>query len=98
MQFLANGKRALLINDTSNAVSALENASQILGETYGEGSVECAEAFFYYGKALLELARMENGVLENVMDGGKHFVSFFASGLGWRIQCNGMISFAFDSI
>ena len=71
LQFLANGKRALLISDTSNAVSALENACQLLGEHYGEAAVECGEAYFYYGKALLELARMESGVLNNVMDGGK---------------------------
>lgn len=71
LQFLANGKRALLISDTSNAVSALENACQLLGQLYGEAAVECGEAYFYYGKALLELARMESGVLENVGDGGK---------------------------
>ena len=68
---LAAGKRNLLINDVSGAVSSFAEACKMMGEIYGETAAECGEAFFYYGKALLEMARMENGVLENGLGGGK---------------------------
>merc|ERR1719427_946244 len=35
----------------------------------GEMAAECAEAYFYYGKSLLELSRVESGVLGNALDG-----------------------------
>jgi len=66
---LAAGKRNLLINDVSGAVTSFEEACKSMGEIYGETAAECGEAFFYYGKALLEMARMENGVLENGLGG-----------------------------
>ena len=61
----------------SAAVASLADACQGLGAVYGETGMECGEAYFYYGKALLELARMETGVIQNGMDGGKAGILFF---------------------
>lgn len=41
----------------------------MLAEKYGDTADECGEAFFFCGKALLELARMENTVLGNALEG-----------------------------
>ena len=71
LQLLASGRRNMLVSDIPSAVEVLADACQKLGAYYGEGAVECGEAYFYYGKALLELARMENGVIDKVMDGGR---------------------------
>ena len=71
MQYLAAGKRDLLIQDPASAVASLAQSCEILGEHYGETAPECGEPYYYYGRALLDLARMEAGVIDNVLDGGK---------------------------
>ncbi|KAG9350995.1 hypothetical protein JZ751_024884 [Albula glossodonta] len=38
-------------------------------ERYGDTADECGEAFFLCGKSLLDLARMENSVLGNALEG-----------------------------
>ena len=74
---LAAGKRALLIGDANGAVTTLATACEKFGKLYGETAKECGEAYFYYGKALLEMARMEAGVIDNVLDGGTIDILFF---------------------
>jgi len=66
---LATGKRHLLVQDIPLAVSTLGEACELLSGVFGETAAEMAEVYFYYGKALLELARLESGVLGNALDG-----------------------------
>ncbi|CAN0533943.1 unnamed protein product, partial [Ectocarpus sp. 8 AP-2014] len=47
----------------------LAKACELLSAQFGETAKECAESYFYYGKALLELSRLESGVLGNALDG-----------------------------
>merc|ERR1712183_1079791 len=51
------------------AVSEFAQACELLSATFGETGKECAESYYYYGKALLELSRLESGVLGNALDG-----------------------------
>lgn len=69
---LIQGKRHMLVADYANAVASLQHATEIFAEKYGEMANECAEAYFNYGKALLEMARLETGVLGNALDGGEY--------------------------
>jgi len=66
---LATGKRHLLVAAVPAAVSDLAECCELLAKQYGETAAECAEAYYYYGKALLEMSRMESGVLGNALTG-----------------------------
>merc|ERR1712193_190652 len=66
---LATGKRHLLVVDVPAAVSCLARCCELLSAQFGETAKECAESYFYYGKSLLELSRMESGVLGNALEG-----------------------------
>merc|ERR1712112_469803 len=68
-ELLAEGKRDLLVHAIPDAVANFSEACEIMVKHKGEMSAECAEAYFYYGKALLELSRVESGVLGNALDG-----------------------------
>ena len=66
MMCLVSGKRHLLVQDISSAVTSLGEACKLLAEEFGDKAPECAEAYFYYGKSLLEMFRLEAGVLGNI--------------------------------
>ncbi|XP_061488742.1 nuclear autoantigenic sperm protein isoform X2 [Rhineura floridana] len=66
---LGLGQKNLVMGDIPSAVNAFQEAASLLAHKYGETGDECAEAYFFYGKSLLELARMENGVLGNALEG-----------------------------
>merc|ERR1711934_795873 len=68
-ELLAEGKRDLLVHAIPDAVANFSKACEIMAKQKGEMAAECAEAYFYYGKALLELSRVESGVLGNALDG-----------------------------
>merc|ERR1711864_54033 len=63
------GKRNLLVSNIPEAVSTLAMACDLLAKQFGETHVECAEAYFYYGKSLLEMSRLESEILGNALEG-----------------------------
>merc|ERR1712055_1140464 len=69
LELLNEGKRDLLVSAIPDAVANFSKCCEILVSLKGEMGVECAEAYFYYGKALLELSGVESGVLGNALDG-----------------------------
>merc|ERR1712112_59294 len=69
MEHMMEGRRNFLVEDYSESVSSLAVACEMLAKQFGETANECADSYFHYGKALLELARMEGGVLGNALEG-----------------------------
>merc|ERR1712112_15766 len=51
------------------AVEDLSEVCAIFAKSYGEDAVECAEPFPLYGKALLEMSKIESIVLDNAFEG-----------------------------
>jgi len=69
LEYLMDGKRNLLCKDIPAAVTSLADACEVLSAECGEKAPECGEAYYFYGKALLEMARLENVVLGNALIG-----------------------------
>jgi len=63
------GKKNLYLNKLEDSVNNIEEACKIYATKFGEFDPQCADIYFFYGKALLELARVENTVLGNALSG-----------------------------
>ncbi|KAK2835201.1 hypothetical protein Q5P01_015685 [Channa striata] len=68
-KLIGTGNRHLVMGDVVSAVTVFQDACSMLAAKYGDTADECGEAFFLCGKSLLELARMENSVLGNALEG-----------------------------
>merc|ERR1712112_292446 len=64
-----SGKRHFLMKNIPSAVSEFSETCEILSAKFGDKAVECSEAYLFYGKALLELSKLENVVLCNALEG-----------------------------
>jgi len=64
-----SGKKHLFLNKFDEAVNNIGDACKIYSSKFGELDPKCAEIYFFYGRALLELARVENTVLGNALSG-----------------------------
>lgn len=60
---IVQGKRNLLVQDFNMAVTVLARACELLAQKHGDTADELAEPYLLYGRALLGLAREDNGVL-----------------------------------
>jgi len=69
INLLAQGKRNMLCGQVSEAVTQLQEACRLLAKKHGETADQCGEAYLAYGTALLDLSRMESGVLGNALEG-----------------------------
>jgi len=69
MTHLMTGKRHMLVRDTPAALDSLAMSCEMISKTFGETSTECADAYFHYGRALLEMSRMESDVLGTALEG-----------------------------
>ena len=58
-ELMIEGKRDLLIHAIPDAVSNFSEACELMVKHKGETAIESAEAYLYYGRALLELSRVD---------------------------------------
>lgn len=63
------GKKNLFLNKYDESVNNIGDACKAFAAKYGEMDPKCAEVYFFYGRALLELARVESTVLGNALTG-----------------------------
>jgi len=64
-----SGKKNLFLNKYDESVNNIGDACKIYSAKFGEFDAQCADVYYFYGRALLELARVENTVLGNALNG-----------------------------
>ncbi|EFO23971.2 hypothetical protein LOAG_04513 [Loa loa] len=66
---LAEGKQAYISGRFKEAETKLSEAAELSVNIYGYFTIPTFEPHLYYGKTLLELARLEDGVFSNALQG-----------------------------
>jgi len=61
-KLMSDGKRNYVCNQPQLALDCFVQLCEKLSKYYGQESSKCMEAYLYYGKTLLEIARLESGV------------------------------------
>lgn len=62
-----SGRRFFKTSELDKATEIFSIAAALSAEIFGEGHENTFDATFYYGQALLELAKVEDGVLTNAL-------------------------------
>jgi len=70
-KLMSDGKRNYICNQPQLALDCFVELCEKLARFYGQESEQCVEAYLYYGKTLLDIARMENGVLGQAIPEGE---------------------------
>ncbi|KAI9287403.1 hypothetical protein BC943DRAFT_319709 [Umbelopsis sp. AD052] len=65
LAIIHEGSRAFSLHDYETATDKLGQACELLDNQFGELAPQCADAYFMYGKALLQNAIQQNSVLGN---------------------------------
>ena len=60
-KLMSDGKRNYYCNQPQLALDCFVQLCEKLAKFYGQESEKCMEAYLFYGKTLLEIARMEVG-------------------------------------
>ncbi|RDD42194.1 Nuclear autoantigenic sperm protein [Trichoplax sp. H2] len=70
-ELITRGKRHLYCEDFEVATTYFQEACEKLAAKYGQVADECGEAYFYYGRSLLELARQDASLFDPTNATGK---------------------------
>lgn len=62
-KLMSDGKRNYVCNQPHLALDCFVEVCEKLAKWYGQESDKCVDAYLFYGKTLLDIARLENGVL-----------------------------------